>query len=92
MKWKSSIDNVNYADDASWSKTSGNSTNNETVDTNGSNSVIGKEDELTVETTKGNFGVVSAQDLVVKYRETIINIEQMIINDPRIQELFMLIY
>lgn len=86
------IDNVNYADDASWSKTSGNSTNNETVDTNGSNSVIGKEDELTVETTKGNFGVVSAQDLVVKYRETIINIEQMIINDPRIQELFMLIY
>lgn len=86
------IDSVNYADDASWSKTSGNSTNNETVDTNGSNSVIGKEDELTVETTKGNFGVVSAQDLVVKYRETIINIEQMIINDPRIQELFMLIY
>ena len=86
------IDSVNYADDASWSKTSGNSTNNETVDTNGSNSVIGKEDELTVETTKGNFGVVSAQDLVIKYRETIINIEQMIINDPRIQELFMLIY
>ena len=86
------IDSVNYADDASWSKTNGSSTNNETVDTNGSNSVIGKEDELTVETTKGNFGVVSAQDLVVKYRETIINIEQMIINDPRIQELFMLIY
>lgn len=86
------IDSVNYADDASWSKTSGSSTNNETVDTNGSNSVIGKEDELTVETTKGNFGVVSAQDLIVKYRETIINIEQMIINDPRIQELFMLIY
>lgn len=86
------IDSVDYADDASWSKTNGSSTNNETVDTNGSNSVIGKEDELTVETTKGNFGVVSAQDLVVKYRETIINIEQMIINDPRIQELFMLIY
>ena len=87
-----SIDTVNYADDASWSKNSGSSTNNETVDTNGSNSVIGKEDETTIETTKGNFGVVSAQDLVVKYRETIINIEQMIINDPRIQELFMLIY
>lgn len=86
------IDSVNYADDASWSKNSGSSTSNETVDSNGSNSVIGKEDEKTTEATKGNFGVVSAQDLVVKYRETIINIEQMIINDPRIQELFMLIY
>ena len=86
------IDTVNYADDASWGKTNGSNTNNETVDTNGSNSVVGKEDEKTTEATKGNFGVVSAQDLVVKYRETIINIEQQIINDPRIQELFMMIY
>ena len=86
------IDTVNYADDASWSKTNGTNTNNETVDINGSNSVVGKEDEKTTEATKGNFGVVSAQDLVIKYRETIINIEQQIINDPRIKELFMLIY
>lgn len=90
------IDSVAYADDASWGKTSGSSnnttSNTETTDTNGSNSVIGKEDEKTTEATKGNFGVVSAQDLVVKYRETIINIEQQIINDPRIKELFMLIY
>ena len=86
------IDTVNYADEASWGKTNGSNTNNETVDTNGSNSVVGKEDEKTTEATKGNFGVVSAQDLVVKYRETIINIEQQIINDPRIKELFMLIY
>ena len=86
------IDTVNYADEASWGKTNGSNTNNETVDTNGSNSVIGKEDEKTTEATKGNFGVVSAQDLVVKYRETIINIEQQIINDPRIKELFMMIY
>ena len=86
------IDTVNYADEASWGKTNGSNTNNETVDTNGSNSVVGKEDEKTTEATKGNFGVVSAQDLVIKYRETIINIEQQIINDPRIKELFMLIY
>lgn len=90
------IDTVSYADDASWGKTSGSTnnttTNTESVDSNGSNSVIGKEDEKTIESTKGNFGVVSAQDLVVKYRETIINIEQQIINDPRIQELFMIIY
>ena len=50
------------------------------------------ENERTIETTKGNFGVVSAQDLIRKYREIIINIEQQIINDPRITELFMLVY
>ena len=90
------IDSVNYADDAGWGKSSGSTrgTNSTTGNTssNGSNSVIGKENEGIVETTKGNFGVVSAQDLILKYRETILNIEQLIINDPRISELFMLIY
>lgn len=76
------IDTVNYADEASWSKNSGNATGNTT--TSGNNN--------TVETTKGNFGVTSAQDLIIKYRQTIINIEQEIINDPRIKELFMLIF
>ena len=90
------IDSVDYADDASWGKSSGstngsNSTSG-TSSSNGSNSVIGKENEGIVETTKGNFGVTSAQDLIIKYRETIINIEQQIINDPRIKELFMLIF
>ena len=82
------IDTVNYADDATWGKSSGGTTGTSSTtgnaSSNGSNSSI--------ETTKGNFGVVSAQDLIVKYRETIINIEQMIINDDRIKELFMLIY
>lgn len=90
------IDSVNYADDANWGKssgsTSGTNTTNGTSNSNGSNSVIGKENEGITETTKGNFGVVSAQDLILKYRETIINIEQQIINDPRIKELFMLIF
>ena len=90
------IDTVNYADNASWGKASGttNGSNSTTGNSssNGSNSVIGKENEGIVETTKGNFGVVSAQDLIIKYRETILNIEQLIINDPRIKELFMLIY
>lgn len=91
-----SIDNVDYADDASWGKASGSTsgTSNTTGNTssNGSNSVIGKENEGIVESTKGNFGVVSAQDLIIKYRDTILNIEQQIINDPRIKELFMLIF
>lgn len=90
------IDNVDYADDASWGKSSGGTTGNSSTSanssTNGSNSVIGNEKENTVETTKGNFGVVSAQDLIIKYRDTILNIEQQIINDPRIKELFMLIF
>ena len=90
------IDTVNYADDASWGKasgsTSGSNSTTGTSSSNGSNSVIGKENEGIVESTKGNFGVVSAQDLIIKYRETILNIEQLIINDPRIKELFMLIY
>lgn len=51
-----------------------------------------KDNENTIETTKGNFGVVSAQDLIEKYRGIIINIEQLIINDERLAELFMLVY
>lgn len=94
------IDNVDYADEVSWSHDSGESsatntgtsqttgTSTNTTDSDGSNN----EKENTIETTKGNFGVVSAQDLIKKYREIIINIEQMIINDPRITELFMLVY
>lgn len=80
------IDSVDYADNASWNAGSSSSSSN------GSTSSTGHENESTIENTKGNFGVVSAQDLIVKYRETILNIEQMIIHDPRIEELFMLIY
>ena len=90
------IDSVNYADDASWTKnsnsTSGNSSTTGNTQSNGSSSVIDNEKEGIKETTKGNFGVTSAQDLILKYRQTLLNIEQLIIHDPRIEELFMLIY
>ena len=82
------IDSVNYADDAGWGKSSGSTTGTNT--TTGNSSSNGSTSSI--ETTKGNFGVTSAQDLIIKYRETIINIEQQIINDPRIKELFMLIF
>ena len=82
------IDDVEYADDASWGKNSGSSTG--TSNTSGNSSSNGSSSSI--ETTKGNFGVTSAQDLIMKYRETLINIEQQIINDPRIKELFMLIF
>ena len=90
------IDSVNYADDASWAKTSNSTSGSNSTtgnsQTNESNSVIGNEKEGIVETTKGNFGVTSAQDLILKYRQTILNIEQLIIHDPRIEELFMLVF
>ena len=84
------IDNVEYANNISWNKDtgSGSGTSNGSATTSGT----ANESESTVETTKGNFGVTSAQDLIKKYREIIINIEQQIINDPRISELFMLVY
>ena len=82
----SDIDSVQYADEASWTASNGSSQSSGTTTNNG------QENESIVENTKGNFGVVSAQDLILKYRETILNIEQMIIHDPRIEELFMLIY
>ena len=88
------INDVDYASEASWGKnsnsTSGSSSGSS--NTNASNSTIGNEKEGIVETTKGNFGVTSAQDLIVKYRETLLNIEQLIIHDKRIAELFMLVY
>ena len=90
------IDDVDYADEANWGKNnssaSGSSSTTGSSQSNGSTSTIDNEKEGITETTKGNFGVVSAQDLIIKYRETILNIEQMIIHDPRIEELFMLIY
>lgn len=94
----SNIEAVNYADEVNWDKTGGMSTtDNESTESgqstsNGSSSGTGKEKEKITETTKGNFGVVSAQDLVLKYRETILNIKQMLINDERIAELFMQVY
>lgn len=102
LEIQSDIDNVEYADEVGWNKNNSSSNsnseaNNEATSTNTSKSTNkasgkGAENEIVLETTKGNFGVVSAQDLVSKYRETIINIEQLIINDKRIKELFMLVF
>ena len=88
------INNVDYGDQASWnqniSESTATNTGNSTTSGTGTNQV--EDVESTVETTKGNFGVTSAQDLIKKYREIVINVTQQIINDPRIKELFMLVY
>ena len=93
-------DEVNSADEINWNKavnsSDSNTTNSGTNTSTGTNTSKATGDhseiESITETTKGNFGVVSSQDLILKYRETIINIEQMIINDSRINELFMMVY
>lgn len=82
------IDTVQYADNADWGKSSGSTSGTNTTTGNASSN----GSTSSIETTKGNFGVTSSQELIIKYRETIINIEQKIINDPRIRELFMLIF
>ena len=92
------INNVQYGDNASWnqniSETQATNEGTSTSTGTGTNTATGNVNDIesTVETTKGNFGVVSAQDLIKKYREIVINITQQIINDPRISELFMLVY
>lgn len=100
------IDNVNYGTNARWdedvasgqndssSSTLVDGTNTSTGETTNENTLSGtaNEQEQITEETKGNYGVVSAQDLIVKYREQIRNITQELINDPRINELFMLVY
>lgn len=69
-----------------------NSTSNATATNKTTSNGNDKELESSLEEIKGNYGQVSAQALVERYRENIINVEQQIINDPRITELFMLIY
>lgn len=66
----------------------GRTTGEATSNTSGETS----DTENRTETTRGNFGVMASQDFVLKYRQTILNIEQLIINDKRIKELFMLIW
>ena len=100
------IDSVSYADDVTWNKdtssetgsssgesTSSGETHNEGT-TTGSSETNGQrnENESTLERVKGNYGQMSYQSLLEKYRDLIINVTQQIINDPRIAELFMLVY
>ena len=62
------------------------------TNTTGSGTGNTKGTENIIETVKGNYGQVSAQSLIKTYRETILNIEQKLIHDRRITELFMGIY
>ena len=58
------------------------------VTSNGKNN----ENEESTERVAGNYGMTSTQSLIRQYRDLIINIEQQIIRDRRIAELFMMIW
>ena len=96
------INNVDYADEVSWNHddntdtatSNGENETHTTGSTTGTSETNGtrNENESTFERVKGNYGQISYQSLLKAYRELITNVTQQIINDPRVAELFMLVY
>lgn len=94
------IDSVKYADNVTWNRDSSNSNGNtedESTTTSSSSSSGESLNETTGKTThtflkQGNQGVNTYAHDMKELREIFINIEQQIINDDRVQELFMLVY
>ena len=90
------IDNVTYADNITWNEdiSSSTSESNDEAKTNSESTSTSEQSGTTQHTLtrKGNQGVNTYAHDLKELRETFINIEQMIINDKRIRELFMLVY
>lgn len=90
------IDNVDYADNVDWNKNNSNSnqvSEGNTESESSSESASESESERTlIYTKKGNQGVNTYAHDIIEFRQTILNVEQQIINDKRVQELFMLVY
>ena len=94
------IDSVDYADKADWDKdnsnTNGTSTSNSntsadnTTETETENSSGGTTRHTF--TKKGNQGVNTYAHDMNEFRTSIIDVVEQIVNDPRINELFMLVY
>lgn len=96
------IDNVNYADEVIWNKSGSTSSGsesaeNESTATNESTSESASNGSTSGNiqhtlTRKGNQGVNTYAHDMGELRNIFMNITNDIINNPRIQELFMLIY
>lgn len=92
------IDSIKYADEVNWNKnnssdtseTSGNSNSESTSESTGETS----SSEITEHTytKKGNQGVNTYAHDMNEFRTSIIDVTNKIITDPRINELFMLVY
>lgn len=94
------IDTVGYADKADWgrdkSDANGSSTSNSS--TSADSEASSETENSTSETLKhtftkkGNQGVNTYAHDMLEYRTAIIDVVDQIINDPRISELFMMVY
>lgn len=91
-----SIDTIPYADRAGWAK--GSTENNAETNTDNDSLVESNEKSNTQATTehtytkKGNQGVNTYAHDMNEFRTSIIDVVNQIVNDPRIAELFMLLY
>lgn len=102
----SSIDDVDHATSVTFNSSTGHDTGSSTgsgetstssegsSETTGTSSqnVTSEDIEKHLERTKGNYGMVTFQSLIEKYRDLILNIEQEIIKDRRLSELFMRVW
>lgn len=90
------IDSVNYADEVNWNENLSNSKGNTTDKSNTSNSSESSSESegITKHTLhrEGNQGVNTYAHDLKELQELFTNIEQQIINDIRIKELFMMVY
>ena len=86
------IDNVNYADEVNWNKANTTSNGSETASNESSASGSTSGNIQHTLTRKGNQGVNTYAHDMGELRNIFMNITNDIINHPRIQELFMLIY
>lgn len=94
------IDSVNFADEVNWNENISNSkgTNKDTGTSNSESTSSGESTNRSEGTTshtltkKGNQGVNTYAHDLKELRELFLNIEQQIINDIRIRELFMMVY
>lgn len=94
------IDTIDYADEAQWNKDQSNTTgtsqsSGDTAATSeGQTNITNEGKEVTTHTytKKGNYGVNTYAHDMLEYRTQIIDVVDQIVNDSRIQQLFMLVY
>lgn len=92
------IDAIPYADDATWNK----STNSDSANTTGISQATTDSESVSQATTsgttehtftkKGNQGVNTYAHDMIEFRTSIIDVTNRIINDSRVQELFMMVF
>lgn len=96
----SKIGDVSYASEAQWNENNSNSNGNTNgegtahskTDSTGDNEVIATGKVKHTFSKKGNQGVNTYAHDIIEFRNSILNVEQMIINDKRLKELFLMVW